>query len=286
MGKNSQISLPEGGSTMSIKADFHMHSHHSGDSDANMEDMIRRAISLGLKQICFTEHYDPDFIYQDGEAHIFELNTDSYLYELIGLKNKYQDRIKVLFGVELGLQSHLKREHAIYSKSFDFDFIIGSSHLCERRDPYYPAFFEGRSEEEAHHAYFTGILENVKKLPYFDVYGHLDYVLRYGPTKNAAFTYEKHKDVLDAILMHLIEEEKGIELNTAGFDRGFSEPNPYLSVLQRYHELGGEIITIGSDAHDATHIANHFDKAEEILKSCGFKYYCIFENRVPEYLKL
>lgn len=271
---------------MSIRADYHMHSHNSGDSNASMEDMIKQAISLNLKQICFTEHYDPDFVYPEGEEAIFELNTDSYLYELIGLKNKYQDQIKVLFGVELGLQAHLKREIAIYSRSYDFDFIIGSSHLCDKVDPYYPKFFEGRSEEEAHHAYFASILENVKKLPYFDVYGHLDYVLRYGPTKNDAFTYEKHQDVLDQILTHLIEEEKGIELNTSGFDRGFSEPNPYFALLKRYRELGGEIITIGSDAHDAAHIGAHFDKAEEILTACGFKYYCMYENRVPEFIKL
>lgn len=143
---------------MAIKADFHIHTSFSGDSDAPMEEMIQRAISLGLTHICITEHYDPDYIYASNENTIFELNTDSYLYELLKLREKYKGQITVGFGVELGLQPHLKRPLAVYTKSHDFDFIIGSSHLCNRKDPYYPAFFEGRSEDEAHHEYFTSVL--------------------------------------------------------------------------------------------------------------------------------
>lgn len=271
---------------MPIKADFHVHSYFSGDSDEKMEAMILQAIKNGMNQICFTEHYDPDFVYQPGEEGMFELNTDSYLYELIQLKNKYQDQIKVLFGVELGLQPQLKRELAIYSRAYDFDFIIGSSHICNRKDPYYPSFFEGRSELEAHREYFQNILETIKKTPYFDVYGHLDYVVRYGPTKNASYTYDLHKDILDQILQELIENEKGIELNTGGFQAGLEQPNPSIDILKRYRELGGEIITVGSDAHDITKIGLEFEKACDILKECGFKYYCIFENRCPEYFRL
>lgn len=276
----------EGDFTMSIKSDFHTHSNFSGDSKAPMEKMIKQAIQLNLSHICFTEHYDPDYIYPPGEEGMFELNTDSYLYDLLKYKEKYKNSIKILFGVELGLQPHLKKELAIYSKSYNFDFIIGSSHLCNRKDPYYPSFFEGRNEDEAHHEYFESILENVKKLPYFDVYGHLDYVVRYGPTKNANYTYQKHADVFDKILTHLIENEKGIELNTGGFKYGLGQPNPSIDILKRYRELGGEIITIGSDAHEPAFIGYEFNKACDILKECGFKYYAVFEGRVPEFKKL
>lgn len=271
---------------MAINADFHMHSNFSGDSDAPMEQMIKRAISLGLSHICMTEHYDPDYVYLPGEEGRFELNTDSYLYELLRLREKYKNEISVGFGVELGLQPHLKRQLAVYSKSHDFDFIIGSSHICNRKDPYYPAFFEGRSEDEAHHEYFECILKCVKSLPYFDVYGHLDYVVRYGPTKNHSYTYAKHADVFDKILSYLIESGKGIEINTAGFRNDLNQPNPCTDVLKRYHELGGDIITVGSDAHTPSDIACDFDRACEILKACGFRYYCVFQSRMPEYFKL
>ena len=271
---------------MSIKADYHMHSSFSGDGTASMEDMAKRALELGLTHISFTEHYDPDYIYPPGEEGMFELNTDSYLYELLKLKSKYSGQLEIAFGVELGLQPHLKRQLALYAKSHEFDFIIGSSHLCNRKDPYYPDFFQGRNEDEAHHEYFEADLECVKALPYFDVYGHLDYVVRYGPTKDDCYTYQKHADVFDKILSTLIENEKGIELNTGGFRSGLNQPNPCAEILKRYKALGGEIITIGSDAHEPKDIAADFDKAYDILKECGFQYYCVFQNRIPEYFKL
>lgn len=271
---------------MSIKADFHLHSNFSGDSEAPMEEMIKKAISIGLTHMCITEHYDPDFVYPSGEEGMFELNTDSYLYELLKMRNIYGDKINIGFGVELGLQPHLKRELAVYAKSKEFDFIIGSAHLCNRKDPYYPAFFEGRNEDEAHREYFEFIYECIRKCPYFDVFGHVDYVVRYGPTKGDNYTYAKHSDIFDKILEFLIENEKGIELNTGGFRSGLNQPNPCSDIIKRYKELGGEIITVGSDAHNPNDIASDFNKASEILKACGFKYYNVFQNRMPEFIKL
>ena len=271
-----------------LPADFHMHTHHSGDSTAPMEDMIRRGIELGLKTMCFTEHND--FDYPDspnGEpGSIFLLNADSYLYELIQLKEKYADQIQVLFGVELGLQTECFRHNAVFAKNYDFDFIIGSSHLCHGKDPYYPYFFEGRTEEEAYREYFTSILENVKKFQNFDVYGHLDYVVRYGPNKDQNYDYGKYQDVIDPILELLVEKEKGLEINTGGLRHGMRDFNPCTGILKRYRELGGELITIGSDAHKPEDIAIHFDRASQVLKNCGFQYYCIYEKRVPHFIKL
>ena len=271
---------------MALKADFHLHSSFSGDSDAPMEEIIQKAISLGLTHICFTEHYDPDFVYPAGESGTFELNTDSYLYDLLRFREKYYGQIQIMFGVELGLQPHLRDALEFYTENHDFDFIIGSSHICNRKDPYYPEFFEGRSEDEAHQEYFESILECVKETPYFDVYGHLDYVVRYGPTKNQNYSYQKHADIIDRILRTIVESGKGIELNTSGFRSGLGQPNPCIDILKRYKELGGEIITVGSDAHKPEHVGADFDKACTILKDCGFQYYTIFEKRAPEFIKL
>ena len=113
---------------MAIKADFHLHSSFSGDSKTPMEEMILAGIRSGLNCMCFTEHMDMDFIYiKPEEEGQFTLNTDSYLYDLLKYKEKYASQIKLLFGVELGVQPHLRRELAVYAKSFDFDFIIITS---------------------------------------------------------------------------------------------------------------------------------------------------------------
>lgn len=270
-----------------ISADFHLHSSHSGDSDTPMEEMILRGIEQGLKYMCFTEHNDFDFPdSEEGPGSQFLLNVDSYLYDLLKYKEQYADRINILFGIELGLQPSCLRQNAVLAKSYDFDFIIGSSHICNGRDPYYPTFYEGRSEEEAYREYFESILENIQKFSNFDVYGHLDYVVRYGPNRDLNYSYTKYQDLFDTMLKLLIENGKGIEVNTGGVKKGMRELHPITDVIKRYRELGGEIITVGSDSHEDVHIADAFPRAAEILKACGFKYYTIFEKRLPEFKKL
>ncbi|MBQ8262275.1 MAG: histidinol-phosphatase HisJ family protein [Lachnospiraceae bacterium] len=272
---------------MAILADCHMHSSFSGDSKASMESMILKGIELGLKEMCFTEHQDFDFIYVDGEPEdYFEVNTDSYLYELLKCREKYKDKINVSFGIELGMQSHLSRKLAAYSKNHDFDFIIASSHLCNRKDPYLKEFFEGRPEKEGYHEYFQYISECIRSFQNFDVYGHLDYVLRYGPTRNENFSFGEYKEDIDKILTLLIDNGKGIEVNSSGFSYGLGAPHPCREILLRYKELGGEILTIGSDAHSPERIAADFDKVSDLLTSCGFTHYCVFKNRMPEYYRI
>lgn len=272
---------------MSIKSDCHMHTSFSGDSTAPMEEMILKGIELGLASMCFTEHMDMDYVYtQPEDEGIFELNTDSYLYDFIKYKEKYSGKIQLFFGVELGVQPHLSGELARYVQSYDFDFIIASSHLCNRKDPFYPGFYEGRSDEEAYREYFLFTLDNLKAFSSFDVYGHLDYTVRYGKTKDAGYSYEKYKDILDKILETLIEKEKGLELNTGAVRYHLRDFNPCTDILKRYKALGGEIITVGSDAHNPSSIAESFNRAAEVLTDCGFRYYTTFEKRIPEFHRI
>lgn len=267
---------------MPIIADCHMHSHHSGDSESPMESMIERSVALGLKHICFTEHQDFDFIYEPGEPEdLFEVNTKAYRDELMVLKEKYKDRIKICFGIELGLQAHIADRLYDYSGSYDFDFIIGSSHICNRKDPYLKNYFEARDEQDAYREYFSYIYECLLAYNDFDVYGHMDYVLRYGPEKNKNFRYDNYKDLIDPILSTLIKQGKGIELNTSGYSYHLGEPHPCRVILSRYKELGGEILTVGSDAHEPDRIAADFNKTAKLLTDCGFKYYTVFEHRRP-----
>ena len=130
------------------------------------------------------------------------------------------------------------------------------------------------------------IIDNTKKFSNFDVYGHLDYVVRYGPKKDAGYTYELYQDIIDKILEKLISSGKGIEINTGGLSRGIKETNPCTDIVRRFKLMGGEIITIGSDAHTPDKIAAHFKIAESVLTECGFGYYCTFEGREPTYHRI
>ena len=118
------------------------------------------------------------------------------------------------------------------------------------------------------------------------MYGHIDYVVRYGPNQNRQYSYGRYKEILDEILRTLIRKNVGIELNTGGYHYGLGEPNPCVNIIRRYRELGGEIITIGADAHTPDKISYAFDKAADVLRECGFSYYAVFKNRRPVFHKL
>lgn len=263
--------------------DVHMHSQFSGDSNAPQEDMILTAIDAGLGGICFTDHLDMD--YPDDPA-LFLLDLPNYTSSVQALQKKYRDKFSVLLGIELGLQPHLGNLHKDILSQYPFDFVIGSSHVVHSFDPYYPAFYEGRNEKECYREYFESILENIRAFDGFDVYGHIDYVVRYGPTRNTNYSYLQYFDIIDEILRVLIAKGKGIEINTGGFKYGLGHPNPTEEIIRRYKELGGEIITIGADAHTPAHIAYDFGKVPAILKEAGFDFFTVFKNRKPEFIKL
>lgn len=271
---------------MAILTDYHTHSHFSGDCDTPTENMIKKAISLGMTHLCFTEHLDLDYPVREGETLNFDLNTPEYRKSFLTLKEKYKNEIHLLWGVELGLQNHIYPPLHKYVQENPFDFIIASSHLCGSGDPYYPDFFEGKKEDDVYALYFSSILENVQNFSDYDVYGHLDYIVRYGPNKDARYSYEKYRDIYDPILKTIIEKGKGIELNTGGIKYGLKELHPCTAVLKRYKELGGEIITVGSDAHKPENLLHHFSRAKMVLEECGFKYYTIFQERKPAFIPL
>ena len=263
--------------------DTHMHCHFSGDSEAAPRDMIESAIKKGLSGICFTDHLDLDYREEPG---YFDLDFENYQAEIATLKEEYKNRIEVLWGIELGLQTHVASQNLDIVKAFPWDFVIGSTHLVDHIDIYYPSYYEGRTERSACRRYYESILENLATDVDFDVYGHIDYIVRYLPSKGKTVTYEKYADLIDEILRKIIEKGKGIELNMAGYKYGLEHPNPTEDILRRYRELGGEIITLGSDGHKPDQIAWDYWRVPDLLKNAGFDYFTVFKNRKPEFIKL
>lgn len=269
-----------------IQSDFHMHTKFSSDSETEPRDMVEQAIKLGLETICFTDHFDKDYPECYSDVGDFSLDTDSYFGELKKLQEEYKDRLNIRIGVELGLQPHLGEFYREYVKSHPFDFIIGSVHVVDGEDPYYGGLFNRISDEDAYRHCFEKMLLNIKMQSDFDVLGHIDYIVRYGKTKADNYSYKKHADIIDEILRYVIEHGKGIELNTAGFKYGLGFGHPHPDILKRYKELGGEIITIGSDGHKPEHMAYDFHKVSGILKACGFEKYTEFIERKPIFRQL
>ncbi|HHW67183.1 MAG: histidinol-phosphatase family [Epulopiscium sp.] len=264
-------------------ADYHAHSSFSTDSNAEMEDLIKTAITLGLKQIAFTDHIDYDY---PDPAFPFMIDYDHYIKVFDALKEKYKDQIEVVLGVEIGFQPHVAKQIEEVLSQYPFDFVICSTHVCDRLDLYNGDFFKDKDQKNAYLRYFECVLYNVKNFFNYDVYGHIDYINRYGNYKNKSLSYEDYKEVIDSILKTIIESGKGIEINTSGFRYGLGYAHPQLAILKRYKELGGKIITIGSDAHSSKDLASHFDEAYKLIKAAGFSEITLFKNRKPYFIKL
>ncbi len=263
---------------MSILYDFHLHSDFSGDSRTPAREMIRRAQSLGLQGICFTEHLD---IGGPPYGADFSLDFPAYFHTMQQIREEFRSQIQIGIGLEFGIQPYLTSTLSELCRTWPFDFVIASQHFVNDLDPYYPVYFEGRSEQECYEEFFRAELETLQAISPedYDTLGHMDYIVRYGPNRNRDYSYEAYADLIDPILSFLIEHGKCLELNTGGYLKGLGAPNPCIEVFRRYRELGGELITIGSDAHAPHEIAMEFHQAADLLTALGFRYYTVFEQR-------
>lgn len=265
-----------------MRADVHMHCGFSNDSETRPEDMVESAIAKGLSVICFTDHYDKDNLDWGDEA-IFDV--ESYFQKMIELQEEYRDRIDIRIGAEIGLQPYLAEYYQNFIVQHPFDFVIGSVHSVLEHDVALD-FFQKHSDPEGYKIYFEEMLQDVQKIKSYDVLGHLDYIVRYSNQGSKGFDLNDYMDVIEEILKQVIAHGKGIEMNMSGLKYGLGAPHPQPEIIKRYRELGGEIITVGADGHIPEHIAYDYHLADDILKSCGFKYYTEFKGRKPVFVKI
>lgn len=262
-----------------IKSDCHLHTSFSSDSDADMSDMVSEAVKCGLETICFTEHMDLQFPTKYDLEFIFD--PDEYINHINTIKNTFKGKINILTGIEIGMKPNLTCEYEPLLSSYGWDYVIGSTHLINDIDPYYDEYWEGMDEKAAVNKYYECVYKNICGYNNYDSLGHLDYILRYAPSGNQKFSYRTFADIIDCILKHIIDCGKALEINTSGYKAGLEAPNPSADIIKRYMELGGELFTIGSDAHCPKHIAYGYNSVYVLLASLGVKYYMIYENRKP-----
>ena len=265
-----------------MRADVHMHCGFSNDSETRPEDMVESAIAKGLSVICFTDHYDKDNLDWGDEA-IFDV--ESYFQKMIALQEEYRDQIDIRIGAEIGMQPYLEEYYQNFTAQHPFDFVIGSVHSVLEHDVALD-FFQKHSDPEGYRIYFEEMLQDVQKIKAYDVLGHLDYIVRYSNQGSKGFDLNDYMDIIEEILKQVIAHGKGIEMNMSGLKYGLGAPHPQQEIIKRYRELGGEIITVGADGHIPEHIAYDYHLADDILKSCGFKYYTEFKGRKPLFVKI
>ena len=288
-------------------ADYHIHTYYSDDSTYPMEQVVKDAISKGITDLCFTDHVDYG-IKEDADKltteqrqelklkiqhpNVPQYNVDypAYVAEYQDLKEKYADKINLKLGMEFGLQIHTIPQYQKLFNSYPFDFIIMSCHQVENKEFWTQEFQQGRSQDEYNQRYYDEILEQVKNYHDYSVLGHLDLIARYD--KAGVYPFAKIRDKIAEILKIVIADDKGIELNTSSVRykihnaQGEHELTPSNDILAIYKELGGRIITVGSDSHKPEHLGAYIAEQSQELKKLGFKEICTFEKMQPIFHKL
>lgn len=255
--------------------DYHVHTNFSYDSEETLDAMCKRAIEIGLKEIAFTDHLDL----------VTDKNFDWQIklkerYETIELaKKKYQGKVKILNGIELGQPQANKLEYERFLKSSSFDFIIGSIHNLQGDREIEFLDYSTIDCEKMYNDYLDLEIELAKSFD-FDVLGHITLPQRYmymniQKTVDLLQFEKKYKQLFNILL----KRKKGIEVNTSGLRKGARETLPSIQVLQWYKQCGGEIITIGSDAHSAKNLSYGIKETYKMLEEIGFKYIMTYENR-------
>lgn len=273
--------------------DYHVHSHFSDDSWYEMEDVIKDAISMGMAEICFTDHVDygikPDWtdeatpkIIQGKE--IRNVNYPVYFKELDDLQKKYSDSIQIKKGLEFGIQSHTIPPFEKLIQEYPLDFVLLSIHQIGDKEFWYGDFQKDKTLEECYEQYYAEMFDVVQHFHNYSVLAHMDLIRRY-LDKDLDY-FSQSKEIIETILKYIIQDGKGIEVNTSSYYYNINGLTPSIEILKLYHTLGGEIITVGSDSHKKEQLGAHIHDVRDVLREIGYKYTCTFDKMEPTFQPL
>ena len=273
--------------------DYHVHTHYSDDSLYPMEECVKDAINLGIQELAITDHVDygikndwdedKEIIYR-GHEPLANVDYLKWEKEIGYLKEKYKGQVSIKMGMEFGMQVHTIPKYQKLFKKYPFDFIILSIHQVEDKEFWTQDFQRGKTQREIYERYYQEMLNLVKLYKNYSVLGHMDLIVRYD--QNGTYPFEKIKPIITKILKQVINDGKGIEVNTSYHRYGLSDMTPSRDILKLYQELGGTVITIGSDSHKKEHLGAYIEEAKIELKKLGFQYYCTFDQMKPIYYEL
>lgn len=256
------------------KADYHLHSQFSPDSTLTIDQACEKAISLGLEELCFTDHFEI--------AGEIITDFDHYREAVLIAKERYGKRLSLKIGLEVGFDKKSQPQIREFLRDKEVDFLIGSLHRAEGLDLFNGDFFRGKELKEAFKEYFQVIHDSIASFK-FSVLGHLTLIKRFFSllkVKPEEMDWSYYDELIYAILRDLISQGKGIELNMR---------SPLIEldfrVLRFYKELGGEIITLGTDSHHVSSM-HSMEEGFQALHDVGFRYHCTFAEFKPLFIPI
>ena len=282
-----------------MKADYHLHTEFSDDSTELMEAQIERAIELGFNEICFTDHvdYGTKKDWTDGELEyrggdgigtpvdliqpLVNVDYPAYFDKLHRMKAIYGGRITIKQGLEFGVQTHTipQFEKLFRNYESELDFILLSMHQVNNKELWTQDFQKDYCQKDYNELYYKELYEVMKSYKNYSILAHLGLIVRYD--LQGRYPFKLVEDQVAEILKLAIKDGKGIELNTSTWHYGLDDTMPSGDILDLYRDLGGKIVTIGSDGHTTKYLGDHYDDAVRILKEKGFTELATYDRMNP-----
>lgn len=273
--------------------DTHIHTKEfSGDAILSRSDLVSYNDRHPSCIFCTTEHYDYDYPYR---KHQLICDLDHYDSACQDSKARYEEKMQkeypILFGIEFGYMENLGKYYDNLSKQYPFDSIICSVHYFNHNDPYFNRYFyKSAGKKAVYGGYLESIVHSLENCDGFDIVGHFDYISRYAPYPDKKIYYRDFPDLFDTIFTLCIQKGKALEVNTRVPAQFKAEAMPdYMfdpDILIRYKELGGELISLGSDAHTPDSLMMLFDETKDMLRKVGFRHLVYYRKRSPVCLPL
>lgn len=267
------------------RIDLHMHTKSSFDGNYSASEMTESAIIHELSTIAFTDHFDVDFY----ERHNLGVRQQTSYEDILSVIEKYSDKIRILRGIEMGQPTY---DIPLTEKSlerYEYDFVIGSIHNPRNQPDYGDFDYASLSQDEIYSMLDNYFEEELllAKWNGFDTFAHLTYPMRYiVQAGRNDIELDRYSDITDEIFRTLVANGKALEINTSGLRQPIGKTMPTENYVKRFRELGGELLTLGSDAHFTDHTGAGIDEGYAIAERCGFEYVTYFKDRKPVQVKI
>ncbi len=243
--------------------------------------MCQAALQRGLQEICFTDHVD--WVAWDPTREYFK--PGDYIAEIEQCRARFGGPLTIRAGLEVGEPPLVAADLTALLAAWPFDFVLGSAHWTNHQEANLSRLYEHHSPEQVERDYLLCVLE-VARHGDLDSLGHLDLIRRYRPLTLGPFDPLAYADIIRAILHAIVQREKAIEINTSPLRKGLTTTCPDWTILQWYRELGGQKLTLGSDAHRAEDVGAGLEIAMDMARAAGFTRLVTFKQRQPLWVNL
>ncbi len=263
-------------------SDSHTHSRCSFDGSDSVVMMCEKAANMGLYSLTVTDHCECNEYFKENVRDAMSAS----ILEVSKARALYNSRLRVYIGIELGQPTQDLQASQDALSLTEYDFVLGSLHNLKGEQDFYFLEYTPETAPKLLERYFDEMLELVK-LNNFDSLSHMTYPLRYiCGNSGLKINLDDYADKIDEILTLLIENRRALEVNTSGLRQIIGKTLPDDTIVNRFRELGGKYVTLGSDAHRWGDIGSGIEDGLNLLFQCGFTHFTVFEKREPHFLPI